>query len=34
VLAALQGVRDHAQIQVGRQVLIIGASGGVGPPSR
>jgi NADPH:quinone reductase-like Zn-dependent oxidoreductase len=34
VLAALQGVRDHAQIRVGRQVLIIGASGGVGPPSR
>jgi NADPH:quinone reductase-like Zn-dependent oxidoreductase len=28
------GVRDHAQIRVGRQVLIIGASGGVGPPSR
>ena len=29
-LAALQGVRDHAKVQAGQQVLIIGASGGVG----
>jgi NADPH:quinone reductase-like Zn-dependent oxidoreductase len=29
-LTALQAVRDHARIQPGEQVLIIGASGGVG----
>jgi NADPH:quinone reductase-like Zn-dependent oxidoreductase len=29
-LTALQAVRDHARIQAGQQVLIIGASGGVG----
>ncbi len=29
-LTALQGVRDQAQVQPGRKVLIIGASGGVG----
>ena len=29
-LTALQAVRDHAQVQPGQQVLIIGASGGVG----
>jgi NADPH:quinone reductase-like Zn-dependent oxidoreductase len=29
-LAALQGVRDHAKVRAGQQVLIIGASGGVG----
>jgi NADPH:quinone reductase-like Zn-dependent oxidoreductase len=28
--AALQGVRDHAQVKPGQKVLIIGASGGVG----
>jgi NADPH:quinone reductase-like Zn-dependent oxidoreductase len=27
---ALQGLRDHARVQPGQQVLIIGASGGVG----
>jgi NADPH:quinone reductase-like Zn-dependent oxidoreductase len=27
---ALQGVRDHAKVEPGQQVLIIGASGGVG----
>ncbi len=29
-LTALQAVRDHAKVQAGQQVLIIGASGGVG----
>jgi NADPH:quinone reductase-like Zn-dependent oxidoreductase len=29
-LTALQAVRDHAKVQPGQQVLIIGASGGVG----
>jgi len=29
-VTALQGVRDHAQVQPGVRVLIIGASGGVG----
>jgi len=29
-LTALQGVRDSGQVQAGQQVLIIGASGGVG----
>jgi NADPH:quinone reductase-like Zn-dependent oxidoreductase len=29
-LTALQGLRDHARVQAGQQVLIIGASGGVG----
>jgi NADPH:quinone reductase-like Zn-dependent oxidoreductase len=29
-LTALQAVRDHGRIQVGAQVLIVGASGGVG----
>ena len=29
-LTALQAVRDHAQVQPGQKVLIIGASGGVG----
>ena len=29
-VAALQAVRDHARVQVGQKVLIIGASGGVG----
>jgi NADPH:quinone reductase-like Zn-dependent oxidoreductase len=29
-LTALQGVRDHAKVQAGEKVLIIGASGGVG----
>jgi NADPH:quinone reductase-like Zn-dependent oxidoreductase len=29
-LTALQAVRDHAHVQAGQQVLIIGASGGVG----
>jgi NADPH:quinone reductase-like Zn-dependent oxidoreductase len=28
--AALQAVRDHAQVQAGQRVLIVGASGGVG----
>jgi len=29
-LTALQGVRDHGKVQAGQNVLIIGASGGVG----
>jgi NADPH:quinone reductase-like Zn-dependent oxidoreductase len=29
-LTALQAVRDHADVQAGREVLVIGASGGVG----
>lgn len=29
-LTALQAVRHHAQVQAGQQVLVIGASGGVG----
>ena len=29
-LTALQAVRDHAQVQAGQKVLVIGASGGVG----
>ena len=29
-LTALQAVRDHGQVQVGQNVLVIGASGGVG----
>lgn len=29
-LTALQAVRDHARVQAGQQVLVIGASGGVG----
>lgn len=29
-LTALQAVRDHGRVQPGRQVLVIGASGGVG----
>jgi NADPH:quinone reductase-like Zn-dependent oxidoreductase len=29
-LTALQAVRDHARVQVGEKVLIVGASGGVG----
>ena len=27
---ALQGMRDHAKVKVGQQVLVVGASGGVG----
>lgn len=29
-LTALQGIRDHARVQPGQRVLVIGASGGVG----
>ncbi|MEN3266243.1 NAD(P)-dependent alcohol dehydrogenase [Pseudonocardia sp.] len=29
-LTALQGVRDHGRVKAGQQVLIVGASGGVG----
>src|SRR5690242_21732865 len=29
-MTALQAVRDHGRVQAGKQVLIIGASGGVG----